>query len=169
VNFSDETEIEDAMADDVRNVFISHLHEDDDRLQPLKDLLEKGGCTVRDASIDSSSPNNAKNPDYIKSQILAPGISWAGALIVLISPGTHESEWVNWEIEQAANQDKRIIGVWDRGAADCDVPEKLDQFADAVVGWQADRIIDALDGKINNWTTASGDVRSARPIPRHSC
>ena len=157
------------MADDVRNVFISHLHEDDDRLQPLKDLLQKAGCTVRDASIDSRNPNNAKDPDYIKSGILAPGIKWAGALIVLISPGTHESDWVNWEIEYAKQQGKRIIGVWDHGAADCDVPEKLDQFADAVVGWQADRILDALDGKINNWTTASGDVRAPRTITRYSC
>lgn len=157
------------MADDVRNVFISHIHEDDNRLQPLKDLLEKGGCTVRDASIDSSSPNNAKDPAYIKSEILGPGISWAGALIVLISPGTHESDWVNWEIERAHQLGKRIIGVWDHRAAECDVPEKLDQYADAVVGWQSDRIIDALDGKINNWTTSSGDVRAARTIARYSC
>jgi hypothetical protein len=157
------------MADDVRNVFISHIHEDDHRLQPLKDLLQKAGCAVRDASIDSTSPNNATDPAYIKSSILAPGIKWAGALIVLISPGTHESDWVNWEIEYAEQQGKRIIGVWDHGAADCDVPEKLDQFADAVVGWQADRILDALDGKLNNWTTASGDVRAPRSITRHAC
>jgi hypothetical protein len=157
------------MAEDIRNVFISHLHEDDHRLQPLKDLLEKGGCAVRDASIDSTSPNSATDPAYIKSGVLAPGINWAGAMIVLISPGTHESAWVNWEIEYAEKQGKRIVGVWDHGAADCDVPEKLDEYADAVVGWQADRILDALDGKINNWTTASGQLRTARTIPRHRC
>src|SRR2546429_2531255 len=48
------------------NVFISHVHEDDDGLGKLKDLLDRGGLTIRDSSINSSNPNDAQNPDYIK-------------------------------------------------------------------------------------------------------
>ena len=44
------------MADEIKNVFISHLHEDDDGLADLKKLVEKGGLTVRDASINSIQP-----------------------------------------------------------------------------------------------------------------
>jgi hypothetical protein len=62
-----------------RNVFISHIHEDDHRLTPLKDLLSKAGMNVRDGSIHSDKPNNAKSPDYIKSEILKPRIEWASA------------------------------------------------------------------------------------------
>ena len=46
---------------DTKNVFISHVHEDDGTLQDLKQLLEKNGHSIRDGSIDSSKPNDAKN------------------------------------------------------------------------------------------------------------
>ena len=73
------------MADELKNVFISHVHEDDAGLAGLKDLIGKGGLTVRDSSINSSNPNDAKDPDYIKSQILAPQIQWASTLLVSAS------------------------------------------------------------------------------------
>jgi Thoeris protein ThsB, TIR-like domain len=74
------------MADDIKNVFISHVHEDDAGLADLKALIAKGGLTVRDSSINSSNPNEAKDPDYIKSQILAPQIQWASTLLVYMTP-----------------------------------------------------------------------------------
>ena len=76
---------------DRKNVFISHIHEDDHRLPPLKKLLAKHGLDVRDASINSLKPNQAQNEDYIKYQILAPRIDWAGVLVVLITPDTCKS------------------------------------------------------------------------------
>ena len=106
---------------------------------------------------------------YIKREILAPRIQWAGTLIVLISPGTRESPWVNWEIEYARKLGKRIVGVWDHGAKDCDVPEKLDEYADAVVGCQGERIIDAVFGKIDNWQMPTGEPRPEREIARYKC
>ena len=110
------------MADQTKNVFISHVHEDDAGLGNIKDLLSKNGMTIRDSSINSSNPNNAKSPDYIKSSILAPQIQWAGTLVVYVSPQTKNSEWVNWEIEYAHKLGKRIVGVWEHGAKDCDLP-----------------------------------------------
>ena len=157
------------MANDMNNVFISHIHEDDSRLEALKSLLEAGGRTVRDSSVNSDTPNEARDPDYIKSQILGPRIQWAGTLVVLISHGTHESEWVNWEIEHAHRLGKRIVGVWDQGAADADLPEALDLYADAVVGWQAGRIIAAIDGKVDTWETSDGENRPVRSIARYQC
>ena len=151
------------------NIFISHIHEDDADLGAMKRLLEVNGFNVRDSSINSAKPNDAHDPDYIKSEILAPRIRWAGTFVVLISPQTRESEWVDWEIEYAHKQGKRIVGVWASGAADSDVPEPLELYADAVVGWQADRIRDAITGEINNWETAEGTLRSARPIARYAC
>ena len=56
------------MADETKNVFISHVHEDDAGLGKLKDLLKSKGMTIRDYSIRSDNPNNA-NPDYARSVI----------------------------------------------------------------------------------------------------
>lgn len=98
------------MDGDIKNVFISHVHEDDGGLADLKQLIGKGGLTIRDSSINSSNPNDAKHPDYIKSQILAPQIQWASTLLVYITPKTKNSEWVNWEIEYAEKQGRGSLG-----------------------------------------------------------
>ena len=157
------------MADETKNVFISHVHEDDDGLAGLKELIKKGGLAVRDSSINSSKPNDAKDEGYIKSQILAPQIQWASALLVYITPKTKESWWVNWEIEYAAKEGKRIVGVYARGANDCDVPEALEKYADDVRGWQSDGIVDAILGKTNEWHLPTGELRDPRPIKRYGC
>ena len=157
------------MSDKVCNVFISHIHEDDSRLPDLKELLAKNGCAARDSSVNSTNPNKAKDPDYIKRDILAPRIDWAGTVVVLITPDTKDSKWVNWEVEYAHKQGKRIVGVWDHGDKGCDVPEALDQYANAVVPWRAEQIIDAIFGRINDWRSADGMPRTERPIGRYSC
>jgi hypothetical protein len=154
---------------DTTNIFISHIHEDDAHIEAMKTLLKERGFSVRDSSIDSASPNQAKDPDYIKREILAPRISWASTLLVLVSPGTKDSGWVDWEIEEAQRADKRIVGVWTHGAAECDVPDALELYADAVVGWQADRIYGAICGDIINWETSDGRTREQHAIARYSC
>lgn len=157
------------MPDNRKNVFVSHIHEDDSRLDELIDLLASHGCEMRDGSVNSDKPNNATSESYIKSEILAPRIQWAGAMIVLVSPGTKDSEWVNWEIEYAHRLGKPIIGVWDHGAAECDLPENLETYHDAIVGWQGERILDALDGKVVESDNPDGTPRPIRAIPRHIC
>lgn len=157
------------MTSERKHVFISHVHEDDHRLAPLKDLLSNSGMEVRDGSIHSEKPNNAKNPDYIKSAILAPRIGWASVFVVLITPETRNSEWVTWEIECAERMGKRIVGVWDHGEAQCDMPPALDRYADAIVGWQGERVKAAIEGKINNREAPDGSLVGARTVPRYSC
>ena len=73
------------------------------------------------------------------------------------------------EVEYAQKQDKRIVGVWAQGSQDADLPKSLDQYADAGVGWQADRVMGAITGKINDHSTPEGGRREPREIPRYSC
>lgn len=154
---------------DTNRIFVSHIHEDDEHVTGMRELLKSKGKEVQVSAVDSTNPNNAKNEAYIKSDILAPKIDWCGVLVVLISPGTKDSTWVNWEIEYAQREGKRIVGVWTAGAAECDVPQALAEFADAVVGWQADRIEGAIDGTINNWTGSDGQPRDRQKIRQHGC
>src|SRR5260370_18421696 len=131
---------------DKKNVFISHVHEDDDLLPKLKDLIGKAGMEVRDGLINSDKPNEAQSEEYIKHEILAPRIQWASTLVVLISHDTADSWWVNWEIQYAVEQGKIVVGVFAQGAAEADIPEELRRCADAVVvAWQGDRIVDATN------------------------
>jgi hypothetical protein len=151
-----------------KNVFISHIHEDDAGLTKLKDLLKSKGIEARDSSIHVGKFNNAKDENYIKTQILAPAINWAGTFIVYVSPNTKESKWVNWEIEYAAKQGKRIVGIWEHGEKDCDLPDALREHADAMVGWNGDTIIDAINGE-DIWEKPDGGSCPPVPLKRHPC
>jgi hypothetical protein len=153
---------------DQSNVFVSHLNEDDARIAQLKNLARDRGLEIRDSSINASRPNNAKDPDYIKSQILAPRIDWAGTVVVLISPETKDSEFVAWEIEYAARTETRIVGVFTRGSADCDMPEGLEDYADAIVNWDGDAIVEAIRGK-DEFRKPDGAPRRKRDIVRYGC
>lgn len=153
---------------ELRNVFISHVHEDDAGLGKLKDLLSKKNMEIRDSSVHTGKFNKAKSPEYIKSEILAPLINWAGVFICYVSSKTKDSEWVNWEIEYAAKQGKRIVGVWQHGENECDLPEALQEYADAVVGWNGDSIVDAINGK-DGWEKPDGGGCSPVPLKRHPC
>lgn len=152
----------------MRNVFISHRHEDDALVGKLKGFIQGRGFEIRDSSITSDRPNRARNPDYIKTDILAPKIRWAGTMIVLITPDTKNHDWVDWEIEYANKRDKQIIGVWAYGSAGCELPESLDKYADAVVGWNKDRIIRALEGE-RLFDNPDGTARGPQPLKRHPC
>ena len=137
------------MYGDIRNIFISHVHEDDEGVASIKSLLDTHGMTSRNGSITLDKFNTANNESYIKYQILTSHINWASVLVVYVSPDTKYSDWVNWEIEYARKQGKRIVGVWQRGDKGCDLPEALDRYADAIVGWNGESIIAAINGTFN--------------------
>lgn len=144
------------MAKDLINVFVSHYHNDEVNIGKMKDLLGDD-YSIRNYSVTSDKYNNAKDKEYIKT-LLRPLIKQAGTFICLIGPNTHDSEWVNWEIEQALKQGKRIIGVYLWGAKDSDIPPALEDAADAMVGWNHDTILDAINGK-NIFTSSDGSTR----------
>ena len=140
------------------NVFISHYHRDQEDLDGLKDLMKRKGYDIRDSSIDELKPNKAKNKDYIKS-LLRSRIDWAGTVLVLVGQETHSRPWVNWEIEYANSQGKRIVGIYAHGAKESDIPKNLDRYGDALVGWDSKNLIDAIRGKHHDWVTPDGNPR----------
>ena len=157
------------MSNEIRNVFISHIHDDDHGLPRLKGLLARNGMVARDYSITADKPNQAKSERYIKSGVLAPQINACGTLVVYISPETKNSEWVNWEIEYAHKQGKRIVGVWEWGERDCEIPKALERCGDALVGWNGESIIDAINGESDKWHLKDGAEYDRRNIKRVSC
>jgi len=149
------------------NIFIAHHSKDIKYIPELRALLEKKGYEVRDSSIDENEPNNATNPDYIKS-IIRPKIEWAGKIIVLIGKETYSRDWVDWEIEYAKSfGNKKIIGVYLPGFTDADIPENLKIFGDALVPWNSKELEPAIEGKIVNLNPDSsvrGDIWTSERI-----
>src|SRR6266480_805787 len=103
-----------------KHVFISHHHKDDGEIGKLTDLLSRQGYDIRNSSIRAKPSNQARLDKGLVSdeairRLLRMKISWAGSVIVLIGKQTHSRRWVNWEIEQANKQQKRIVGVYIQG------------------------------------------------------
>jgi MTH538 TIR-like domain (DUF1863) len=158
------------MADKIRNVFVSHVHKDDDRIGDMKSLLESKGFTMRDYSITNDKPNQAKSEEYIKSQVLAPQINSCSAMVVIVTPKTAASEWVNWEIEYAHKQGIPIIGVYAHGELGCELPAALADHHDQIVGWNGDRIIAAIEsGGSGPSESPDGSPAPARGPSRYKC
>lgn len=148
-----------------KNVFISHHHRDDKSVTDFTNLLAGKDYNIRNSSIRV----NEKNKDRLEKKqiprrtlerLLSMKMKWAGTVVVLIGSQTHSRDWVNWEIEQAAKQGKRIIGVFMHGGKDADIPENLEKFGDGLVGWSSEKIIDALEGKDVGWCNSRGQPRT---------
>lgn len=157
-----------------RHVFISHHHKDDAGVDKMSKLLGSKGYDIRNSSIRAKPANEkrleeGKVKDAVIRRLLRMKVSWAGSVVVLIGKDTHKRPWVNWEIEQAQKQGKQIVGVWEEGGKENDIPDNFKKYGSAIVGWQADRIIDAIDGKIEGWTDPAGKEFPKRDIPTAPC
>lgn len=152
-----------------RRIFVPHVHEDDEHVDRLREFLNRGGREADVSAIDSSSPNQANDPDYITRRYIRPKVEWCEAILVLISPNTQGSDWVQKEIELAKQLGRRIIGVWIPGSEGCPIPEGLQDYANAIVSWNETSILDAIDGNINNINDASGTPIAPQNIARHNC
>jgi len=158
------------MTKSTKNVFISHIHKDDAGLDDLIALLQKNSMDVRNYSITSDKENNAKSPDYIKREILAPRIDACSTLVVYLTPSTKESEWVNWEIEYAFKQNKTIVGVWEHGSIRTELPEALEEYRGAIVRWNGENLVTAINGECEVYEYPDGTLdRTVVPIVRHAC
>ena len=121
-----------------RHLFISHHHQDDSLVEKFNSLLGGKGWDVRNSSIRAKPANeerlkNGLVKDAVLKRLLRMKISWASTVVVLIGEQTHSRPWVNWEIDQAHAQGKAIVGVFEQGGKDADIPKSLEKYASAIV------------------------------------
>jgi len=148
-----------------KNVFISHHHKDDKAVTDFANLLAGKDYIVRNSSIRAKPRNTERLDKKMVSdetirRLLRMKMFWAGTVVVLVGSDTHSRDWVNWEIEEAERQGKRILGVFMHGAKDSDIPESLEKFGDGLVGWNSKKIIEGLEGEDVGWCNSGGEART---------
>lgn len=135
-----------------RHVFISHHSADDEHVTKLTELLGRNNFEIRNSSIRAKPSNQERLkyklvPERTLERLLRMKMSWSSTVIVLIGEETHERRWVDWEIRKANELGKRIVGVYVRGGAEADVPPAFNDYGNALVNWNSEKIIDAIEGK----------------------
>lgn len=146
-----------------KHLFISHHHKDDEQVTNMTNLLSSKGYDIRNSSVRMKPENQRRMEEKKVSEkaiqrILRMKISWASTVVVLIGKETHTRPWVNWEIDKAHEQGKRIIGVYERGGTEADIPKSLEKYSAAIVNWNSDSIIEAIEGK-NDFKNPEGGNR----------
>jgi len=151
-----------------RHVFISHHHADDDHVTKLTNLLGRNGFEIRNSSIRAKPSNQARLdakqiPERTLKRLLRMKMSWAGTVIVLIGKETHERPWVDWEIRKANELGKRIVGVYTHGGTQADIPPAFEEFGDALVNWNSDSVIGAIEDRDSPFEDPGGRT-SREPV-----
>lgn len=148
-----------------RHLFISHHHADDTSVTKLTSMLQRSKQDVRNSSIRAKPANQRKlDKGIVKDEtirrLLRRKISWASTVVVVIGKKTASREWVNWEINQAHRQGKRIVGVFEHGGTKADIPVSFEKYGSALVAWNANSIVKAIDGLENMFQNPDGTSRS---------
>jgi hypothetical protein len=154
-----------ATSNERRHLFISHHHQDDSLVDKFTGLLGGKGWDVRNSSIRAKPANaeklkNGLVKEAVIKRLLRMKISWSTTVVVLVGAQTHSRPWVNWEIDQAHAQGKRIVGVFEQGGKDADIPKSLEKYASAIVGWNSGSIQRAIDSSENFFENSAGEVRA---------
>jgi len=138
-------------------------------------MLGKAGYDVRNSSIRAKPANQrrldeGRISEKVIARLLRMKMSWATTVVVLIGRETHTRPWVDWEINKAHELGKRIVGVYERGGTENDLPEPFKKYGDALVAWNSDSVMDAVDGKPVAFQNPDGTPRqTTNPPPRNTC
>lgn len=157
------------------HVFISHHHADDEKVSRLTDMMSRAGHEIRNSSIRAKPANQERLnrglvSDRTIKRLLRMKMSWASTVVVLIGKETHSRPWVDWEIGKAKELGKRIVGVYERGGTENDIPESFKKYGDALVAWNSEKIIGAIQGDCDPFENPDGGERGpAGTPPRSSC
>lgn len=141
------------MSDKIKNVFVSHHHKDDASVDGLSKMVAGKGYKFRNSSIRAKPENQErlrqnKVSDNTIKRLLRMKMRWASQVIVVIGKDTHKRDWVKWEIDTAYRLGKPILGVYENGLKDkVEIPQNLKNYSSSIVGWRANSVIGALEGK----------------------
>lgn len=127
-----------------RHVFLSFVEED-------KQLVElfRGQAKIKNSELEFDDyslkvPINSDDADYVKRQIRNK-IDGVSVTLCLIGHNTHNSDWVDWEIETSDKMGKGIVGMRLHSSSSDTVPDTLDDVDADVVDWNLADIMEAIE------------------------
>lgn len=129
------------------NVFISHSWAYVEDLKNLRNLLNnRGYFNVQFEEASPSEPINSENATYIKKR-LTEKINNSDIVLGIAAIYASYSDWMEWELDTAIDNDIPIVGVIPRGQ------ERISQVvasrSKVNVNWNTESIVTAIKGWAN--------------------
>lgn len=107
-----------------KRVFLSFASEDLDHVRGLRLLKDNPDFDLEFYDESIKEPIDSRNADYIK-RVIGEQISRASVTVCLISETTHQSKWVDWELEKSDEEEKTIIAMAIKGVERAILPKLI--------------------------------------------
>jgi hypothetical protein len=92
----------------MKRVFLSFRGEDRKQVDGLRLLAANNSFDIDFYDESVRTPYNSMNSEYIKGKIREK-IKRSSITVCLLTPETHKSEWVCWELEESFNNENKVI------------------------------------------------------------
>jgi hypothetical protein len=126
----------------VKNVFISFHVEDEPMVNLLREQAKNENYDLEFRDYSVKEPFDEKWKTQCKERIAQTSV-----LVCMIGKETSNREAVNWEINEAYRQGKKVIGVRIHSDRKDAVPEPLKEHHAPIVNWKLKEIQNEIDRK----------------------
>lgn len=127
-----------------RHVFLSFVEEDLSLVELFRGQARNANNDLEFDDYSLKVPINSDDADYVKQQIRNK-IDGVSVTLCLIGRNTHNSDWVDWEIEASDKMGKGIVGMRLRNSFNDIVPDVLDDVNADVVNWNLADVMTAIE------------------------
>ena len=107
-----------------KRVFLSFSFEDIDHIRGLRLLNYNPNFDLEFYDQSIKEAIDSKNSDYIKS-VISDQIRRSSVTVCLISETTHQSRWVDWELEKSDEFGNTIIAMAVKGVNSAILPKLI--------------------------------------------
>ena len=124
------------------HILISHSWDYSTHYETIKKWLDEAKYfTWTDYSVPITKPLDVNSKKELQDKIHTR-IALCSCVIILSGMYVDYSEWIDYEIDTAIALGKPIIGVRPWGQER--VPQKVQENADVMVGWNSDSVVQAV-------------------------
>ena len=127
-----------------RHVFLSFIEEDLQLVELFRGQAKNANSDLAFDDYSLKIPINSDNADYVKQQIRNK-IDGVSVTLCLIGDNTHNSDWVDWEIETSDKMGKGIVGMRLHSSSSDIVPDALNDVDADIVDWNIADVMTAIE------------------------
>ena len=127
-----------------KRVFISFAHEDRAQVDGLRLLNANDAFDIEfyDESVRTAVDSESKA--YIR-KVIREKINRSSVTVCMIGKRTHDSEWVDWELEESDSKGNTIIAMALKGIGEAALPKLIKEKGLTFHGWDHKKLGELID------------------------
>lgn len=129
----------------MKRIFLSFSSDNLDQVRGFRLLVKNPNydLDLYDESIKTAI--NSTNSDYIK-KVIGDKITRASVTLCLIGKTTHESSWVDWELERSHKEGNQIIAMALKDVDRAVLPKKVKELGLNFYPWDPSNLSNKIKG-----------------------